>query len=142
MKKDISIHFTTKGQTLSELDEKLQNFISANVENLPFDFSEPTSPRSILHHCFLREEDLKYLGFTPPILEVINDTHDFLGSISDDIVRWKGTSNMEVVWDRRYMLENIAKLKGYSIFLGEVKEGVEDELKIAQELGIDIILIP
>jgi hypothetical protein len=59
MKKDISIHFTIKGQTVSEINEKLDKYIRDNKETLPFDFSEPTTPRTILHHCFLPEKIVK-----------------------------------------------------------------------------------
>ena len=49
---------------------------------------------------------------------------------------------MGLVWDRQYMLENIKKLNGVSIFIGNIIEGVEEEYNIANELGIDIIVIP
>jgi hypothetical protein len=39
------------------------------------------------------------------------------------------------------MLENLAKLNGLAVFIGEIKEGVLEELELAKELGLDILLI-
>lgn len=136
MKKDVSIHFTIKGQTVAELDKKIQDFIDANRDNLPFDFSESTEPRSILHHCFLPESTVKEKGFSNEVYEVI------LHSLCEIKICWFGTSQLGMEWDRRLMLENLKKLGGVAVFVGDIKEGVKDEYDIAKELGIDIIEIP
>jgi hypothetical protein len=135
MKTDISIHFTIKGQTVSEINEKFDKYIKENQETLPFDFSEPTTPRTILHHCFLPEKMVKEKGFSTEIYD------DILHSISEHKVCWYGTSDYGLVWDRRYMLENLSKLNGLAVFIGEIKEGVLEELELAKELGLDVLLI-
>ena len=135
VKTDISIHFTIKGQTIAEINEKLDKYITENQGTLPFDFSESTTPRSILHHCFLPEKLVIEKGFSTEIYD------DILHSISEHKVCWYGTSDYGLVWDRRYMLENLAKLNGLAVFIGEIKEGVQEELEIAKELGIDVLLI-
>lgn len=136
MKTDVSIHFTTKGQTVQEINTKFNEYIRSNQESLPFDFSEKTEPRSILHHCFLPEKIVKEKGFATDIYE------DILHPTSENKVCWFGTSDYGLEWDRRLMLENLAKLKGVSVFIGEIKEGVSEELKLAEELGIETLLIP
>ena len=136
MKTDVSIHFTTKGQTVEEINTKFNNYIENNQGNLPFDFSERTEPRSVLHHCFLPEKVVKEKGFDTAIYD------DILHPTSEHKVCWFGTSDYGLVWDRRLMLENLAKLKGVAVFIGEIKEGVADELKLVQELGIETLLIP
>lgn len=135
MKTDVSIHFTTKGQTVEEINKKFNDYIDNNQETLPFDFSERTEPRSILHHCFLPEKLIIEKGFDTAIYD------DILHPISENKVCWFGTSDYGLEWDRLLMLENLAKLKGIAVFIGEIKEGVADELKIVQKLGIEYLLI-
>ncbi len=135
MKTDVSIHFSIKEQTIEELNNKFDNYIKKNQDNLPFDFSEQTSPRSVLHHCFLPEKIVEQKGFSTQIYD------DILHPTSENKVCWFGTSDYGLEWDRRLMLENIAKLNGISIFIGEIKEGVKEEYDLAIELGIECILI-
>lgn len=136
MKTDVSIHFTTKGQTVQEINKKFNDYINNNQKTLPFDFSERTEPRSILHHCFLPEKVVKEKGFSTEIYDEI------LHPTSEQKVCWFGTSDYGLVWDRRLMLENLAKLKGVAVFIGEIKEGVKEEYELCQELNIDCVLIP
>lgn len=136
MKTDVSIHFTIKGQTVSEINQKFNDYIDKTADKLPFDFSEPSSPRSVLHHCFLPEKVVKEKGFSTDVYD------DILHPTSEHKVCWFGVSDYGLPWDRRLMLENIKKLNGLSIFIGEIKEGVKDEYDLAQELGIDCLLIP
>lgn len=136
MKTDVSIHFTTKGQTVEEINTKLNDYIFKNNETMPFDFSEPSEPRSVLHHCFLPEKVVKEKGFSTEIYD------DVLHPTSEQKVCWFGTSDYGLVWDRRLMLENLKKLNGVAIFIGEIKEGVREEYDLALELGVDILLIP
>jgi len=136
MKTDVSLHFTIKGQTVQEIDQKLEKYFQENKENLIFDFSEPSTPRSVLHHCFLPEQMVKDKGFSTEVYDEI------LHTMSEHKVCWFGSSDYGLEWDRRLMLENIAKLGGVSVFVGEIKEGVKDEYDLAQELGVECILIP
>jgi hypothetical protein len=39
------------------------------------------------------------------------------------------------------MLENLKKLNGVALFIGEIKEGVEEEHNLALQLGVECILI-
>lgn len=136
MKTDVSLHFTIKGQTVQQINEKIDAYFKANGENTPFDFSEPTEPRSILHHCFLPEKMVKEKGFSTEVYDEV------LHSMSEHKVCWFGASDYGLEWDRRLMLENIAKLGGVSVFVGEIKEGVKEEYDLAQQLGVECILIP
>ena len=140
MKKyDLSIHFTLKGQTVEQVDEKFSKWLDSDNYQGQFDFSEndEEEPRNVLHHCFLPKEKVfaRKIG---------TEVWDFLDTISEHIICWNGVWNDgdSIYWDRRLMLENLKKLDGVAIFLGEIKEGVEEEYKIAQELGIECILIP
>jgi hypothetical protein len=154
-KYDISIHFQTKTNSVSEIDKKLQKWIDSKNYNGIFDERELeyiegtvnmryTEPRTTLHHCFLREEDLKSLNLPEEKVKIIYETFDFLGSLCEDRVQWKGTSSFgdALCWDRRYMLENIKKCNGVSLFIGEIIDGVKEEYDTAVEIGVDIILIP
>lgn len=135
MKTDVSIHFTTKGQSVQELNKKFDEYITSNQNSLPFDFSESTNPRSVLHHCFLPEKVVKEKGFSNEIYE------DILHPTSEHKVCWYGTSDYGLVWDRRLMLENLKKLNGIAIFIGEIKDGVKDEYDLVLELEIEHLII-
>ena len=139
MKTDVSIHFTLKGQTTKELSDKLDKYCSGeNLKNPKFDFSERLNGagRNVLHHCFLPKLVLEKKGFSNEVYD------DILDPFSENKVCWYSTSDYGLVWDRRLMLENLKKLNGVAIFLGEIKEGVEEDFSIANELGIECIIIP
>lgn len=136
LKTDVSIHFTIKEQDVKELNKKFDDWIEQNKDNLLFDFSEKTTPRSVLHHCFLPEKDLEAKGLSTEVYD------DLLHLTTEYKVCWHGTSPYGLGWDRMFMLENIKKLNGLSIFIGEIKDGVLEEYEKAQELAIECILIP
>lgn len=137
MKTDVSIHFTIKNQSIESINDKLDNYFSrTKTEDFAFNFSEPTEPRSILHHCFLPEKKVIEKGLSTEIYDSI------LHSISEDKVCWFGTSDYGLEWDRRLMLENLKKINGIAVFVGEIIEGVKDEFDLANGLELDILLIP
>ena len=140
MKKyDLSIHFTLKSQTVEQVDEKFSKWLDSDNYQGQFDFSEndEEEPRNVLHHCFLPKEKViaRKIG---------TEVWDFLDTISEHIICWNGVWNDgdSLYWDRRLMLENIQKINGISIFIGDIIEGVKEEYDIAQELGIECIVIP
>ena len=140
MKKyDISIHFTLKSQTVEQVDEKFSKWLDSDNYQGQFDFSEndEEEPRNVLHHCFLPKEKViaRKIG---------TEVWDFLDTISEHIICWNGVWNDgdSLYWDRRLMLENIQKSNGISIFIGDIIDGVKEEYDIAQELGIECIVIP
>lgn len=133
---DVSIHFTVKGQTVSEINQKLDDWFNHIEGDLPFDFSETTEPVSALHHCFLPEKTVKEKGLSNEIYE------DILHPFSERKVCWFGVSDYGSAHDRLYMLQNLQKLNGIALFIGEIKEGVKEEYDLCIELGIQTILIP
>lgn len=139
MKKyDFSIHFTIKGQTCEEIEKKIRAWEQSENYDGQFDDDESDGEiRTVMHHCFLQERVIKEKGFSTEII-------DMLDMLCDDVICWNGVSGEELglVWDRTYMLENIKKLNGVSIFVGEIKEGVLEEFETAKRLGVECILIP
>ena len=140
MKKyDVSIHFTLKGQTVEQVDEKFSKWLDSDNYQGQFDFSEndEEEPRNVLHHCFLSKEKVI-------VRKIGTEVWDFLDTISEHIICWNGVWNDgdSLYWDRRLMLENIQKINGISIFIGDIIEDVKEEYDIAQELGIECIVIP
>ena len=141
MKKyDLSIHFTLKGQTIEQIDEKFSKWLESDNYQGQFDFSEndiDNEPRNILHHCFLPKEKViaRKIG---------TEVFDFLDTISEHIVCWHGVSGeqMGLTWDRIYMLQNLKKVNGIAIFIGEIEGGVAEEYAICQDQKIECILIP
>lgn len=140
MKKyDLSIHFTLKNQTISQIDEKFSNWLDSDKYHGQFDFSEndENEPRNVLHHCFLPKQKVI-------VRKIGTEVWDFLDTISEHVICWNGVWNDgdSLHWDRRLMLENILKVNGISIFIGDIIDCVKEEYDIAQELGIDCIIIP
>lgn len=143
---DISIHFQINNQSIEYIDGKLQKWLDSDSYKGQFDFSEKgeNGERNVLHHCFLKAEELPSLKLSKAREEEIEETFDFLEMFSDDIARWRGVSNFPTEclnWDRRLMLENIKKLNGISLFIGEISGGVKEEYDIAIDLGVSCILI-
>jgi len=139
MKKyDLSIHFSLKVITPEEVEQKIRDWENSPFYEGQFDDDETdTEIRTVLHHCFLPDRIIKEKNLSRDVL-------DMLDMLSDDNVCWYGVSgeNLGIVWDRVYMLENIKKVNGTSIFVGEIIDGVKDEYDIAIRLGIDCVLIP
>ena len=66
---------------------------------------------------------------------------DFLDTLSHDQVRWYGASqNLEEC--RFLMLQNLKRVNGVAIFVGEIKEGVKYEYELAKKMGVRIVEIP
>ena len=135
MKKDVSIHFTIKGQSVGEIAGKLENARKDGL--LPFEFSiEEQEVRTVLHHCFLPEKLVKERKFSTEIYDRV------LNPMTVHQVCWFDASHLGLLWSRKLMLENIKKTNGVAVFVGEIKEGVEEELRLAQNAGVEIIHIP
>jgi len=124
---DYTIHFTIKEQSLDVIKEKLNNFLKENKDNLVFD------ENTVLHHCFLPREVVKEKGFS-------TDLVDFLDTICPNQVRWFGVAPT-LEKSRLLMLNNLNGMDGSAIFVGEIKEGVKEELDLAMDCGVDIIQI-
>lgn len=127
--KDVSIHFSIKGQELSVIEQKFHDW-SKTTEIFNEDQVQLRT-----HCCQLPRQIVEHKGFDLGITE-------FMESLTDgNDVNWfySGTT-MDM--SRVNMLETIKRLGGKSIFIGDIKEGVEVEYKLAQAAGIECILIP
>lgn len=140
MKKyDVSIHFTLKNQTIEEVERKFDDWLKSDKYIGQFDFSEndiDNEPRNILHHCFLSKEKVI-------VRNIGMEVWDFLDAISEHIVCWSGVGgeHMGITWDRIYMLQNIKKVDGIAVFIGDIIDGVAEEYAICQDQKIDCIVI-
>lgn len=146
-KTNISVHFTTKGQTVEEIQEKLTNFFNSQAETTPQRFqvnlTHPmqkdeylTSERTVFHHCFLPLMEVKNRNFPTSIYDVV------LNHLRGMRLCWYGISDFGIHWDRKLMLENLYNVGGVALFVGEIKDGVKDEFEMVKRLGIDFIIIP
>lgn len=135
MKYDISIHLD---QTidLRVLMDKLDDWIFSNKGNLPFDFSEPTDPITVLHHYYDGEEIYDSGSSDKNIYDII------LNPLSEHIVCWKGASSYGLGRDKIYMCQNLKKVSGLAMFLGPKTKEMEEELEFLQEIKVDILEIP
>jgi len=136
MKKDISIHFTIKAQSLEVINQKLSDYFSQNQESLAFDFSEAyaNGDRCVLHHCFLPRRVVESNGFDSGLV----DSLDELGG--ENQVCWHYASD-DLGMSRVMMIENLYRLNGLAVFVGDIKEGVESEYHLALERGVETLHI-
>lgn len=132
MKKDFSIHFTIKGQELSEIEKAFDKYqTDTNCHFL--DLSEDKSIR--VHSCFLPRKTVEEKGFDTGVC-------DFLETLTDgNNINWFNADDT-LGMSRIHMLKTIERLGGICVFIGEIKEGVAEEFKLATEIGCQIITIP
>lgn len=133
-KYDASIHFTIKGQTMKEINKKIDNWLA--TQSL-IDFSEKAEgePSAVLHHCFLPREMVVARGFSTEVVDTLDEIS------GESQVRWFGASD-DLGMSRLLMLQNIKRLKGIAIFVGEVKEGVKEEYELSSQMEVECVLIP
>lgn len=122
---DISIHFTLKGQTIEEIQGKLNDWFANKKHN----------PHMVLHHCFLPREIVVEKGFDTSVV-------DFLDGLADNQVRWYNTSPKGLGVSRFLMLQNLLRCNGTAIFIGDIKEGVLEEFDHVETMQIKRVLIP
>ncbi len=134
-KYDASIHFTIKGQTMAEIDKKIDKWLEENKAIIDFSEREEGESAAILHHCFLPREAVIVKGFGT---EVVDSLDEISG---ENQIRWFGASD-DLGMSRLLMLKNLKRLNGIALFIGEVKEGVKDEYELAAQIGVECILIP
>jgi len=133
-KYDASIHFTIKGQTMEEIDKKIDIWLE-NQSLIDFSEKAEGEPSSVLHHCFLPRETVVAKGFGTEVVDVLDEIS------GENQIRWFGASDT-LGMSRLLMLQNIKRLNGIALFVGEVKEGVKEEYELATQIGVECILIP
>jgi len=125
MIKDFTLHFTVKGQNISDIERVFEN------ADLPF-HNDLTSIQ--LHHCFLTKEEVIQKGFSTSVV-------DMLERCSDNIICWNKSS--ETLFNARAnMITTVNRAHGTAIFIGDIIEGVLEEYNLAEQSGINIIKIP
>lgn len=135
MKKfDFTLHFTIKGQKVPDISSKLEDWLVENKEIIDLSERAEGDPNVVLHHCFLPEKIVIEKGFSTDVIDLLNE-------LAEDQVCWYGVDG-DLGMSRLLMLQNIKRLNGISIFVGEIKEGVKDEYDLAKEMGIECVLIP
>ena len=132
-KYDASIHFTIKGQSMADIDKKIDNWLE-NQSRIDFSESDETG-RSVLHHCFLPRETVVAKGFGTEVVDALDEIS------GENQIRWFGASET-LGMSRLLMLQNLKRLNGIALFVGEVKEGVKEEYELATQIGVECILIP
>jgi len=131
---DITIHFTIKGQQVSQISDALNAWLKENSKIVDFSERKEGEPTTVLHHCFLPEAIVKQKGFPMDVV-------DFLDGIATDQVHWYSTSD-DLAESRLRMLQNLKRLNGIALFVGEIKEGVADEFFMIEQMNIAYEKIP
>lgn len=120
---EVSIHFTTKTNSIVEIREKLFNDI--RYQNL--------KDSDNLNHCFLPREEVEKREFSL-------DCVDFLEEILDTTTIW--FTSLAFLQDRRAeMIDFIKKSNGVAIFVGDIIDGVRAEFDYAVKQGLTIWII-
>ena len=122
---NISIHFTIKDQPLSDIEEKFDSWLRDNIDDV--------DANVVINHCFLPREVVEEKGFPTDLL-------DFIESIGfkENTICWYNDALLNA---RRDMLQALKSIGGTALFIGDVKEGVQVELDLAKELGVNYICI-
>jgi len=135
MKKfDFSVHFTIKDQSLDDINKKLDDWLVNNKSIMDLSERDINEPRIVLHHCFLPREIVVEKGFDTKLI-------DSLDELSEDQVRWFNCGEGGLGMSRLLMLQNLKRLSGVALFIGELKEGVKEEYELAVQIGVECILI-
>lgn len=128
-KNDFSLHFTLKDQSFPAIRDEFYSW----AKDHDFLISQENDPRLVLHHCFLPRAIIQLKKFS-------EDVVDFLDGITEDVVCWYGAAE-NLQDSRTLMLQNLKRVNGIAIFVGEIKEGVKEEYDLAVNLGVDILHI-
>lgn len=146
---DACLCFTLKNNTIENIDkifDEWLNEVNTKEDFIDFgsDYDYSKEPITVLHHCFLPEYEAEQRGFG-------TDLYDFLGSVCEEMVCWHGVTavhnpmleqNYLPVLDRRAMFRNLKRVNGLAIFIGDIIGGVEEEYKMAKEIGVDMVHLP
>lgn len=136
-KYDFSLHFSTKLQSIEKIDKKFNDWMkSVDYKIIDCSEREEGELRTVLHHCFIPYE----IALISKKYDIIKETLDFLDTISEDQVRWF-LSDETLGMSRLLMLQNLKRLNGVAIFIGDIIDGVNEEYQLAKELNIEIINI-
>ena len=139
---DFSLHFQTKTQTPKEVFGQFDNWYAKEGKNLLGDKTEGDEFNSTLHHCFLSMEKFER-DVKPNVLrekvDIIQETLEYLESEGEQVNWSQVDPNLGMC--RLFMLKNIKKLNGISIFIGDIIDGVKEEYDLAVQIGIECILL-
>lgn len=127
---DVSIHFTLKGQSLDDVKTKLTEWFKSESGKKRVDLSDKDT---VLHHCFLSRKEVLELGFS-------TDVVDYLESLCGNMVNWKYVSD-SLHKSRELMLENLKRLDGLAIFVGDIVDGVFEEYDIVFSKGVNVMIL-
>ena len=126
---DFSLHFTLKEQEFQTLLNNFRKWCVENSNSIDIDQYD-----TVLHHCFMRKSDVIAKGWDTIVC-------DKLELICDQNICWNGTSQMTIKEDRVLMLQNLKRIGGLAIFVGDIKDGVKEEYDLVVEMGIPNISI-
>lgn len=126
---DFSIHFTLKEQSLDSIKEKLRKWYCENVGTIDLTSKDR---QTVMHHCFLPREIVIENAYSTSLV-------DMLDTITKTQVRWYNAGIEGLTESRWRMFENLKRVGGVAIFIGDIKEGVKEELEIANEKCIPVI---
>lgn len=137
--RSISFHFTLKDQTIEEVREAYNAFVTANPElslSLGGYSEEEVNQRldayHVAHHCFLPKallEKKKLPLDVPFFFESIEGTPSLC---------YYGTTGRGIEADREAMVRGIKLSNGACVFLGKIDGGVQKEIALAEKWGCEI----
>lgn len=121
---DFSLHFTIKGQSVEEIKQAFADFV----------VDQHFYPNvGIMHHCFLPRKIVTEKGFPTELV-------DFLDEVTPRNVCWN--DGITDIHDHRLsMIQHMTATNGLAIFIGEIKEGVAEELDLCHKWGLQTIKI-
>lgn len=130
----VSLHFTPKDQDVKKLVGEFETALKKYIYHLPKD------AKIELHHCFLPEEEVIENDFDNSIHEAFHDLYDHIEMEQNG---WNPglEKSGELDFYQEHMFDYIEQNDGISVFLGEIKGGVETELRMAIKRDIPVFMI-
>lgn len=136
---DWSVHFTPKGQSVPQILGTLNDWLnSPEAKELLGIGSECETDEDypvVLHHCFMRKSDVELRGFSTEICDGLQEVS------CGNQVCWNGVSEQNIETDRHLMLQNLQRVGGVAIFIGDIIDGVEEEYELCGKIGVSIVTL-
>lgn len=127
----VSVHFTIKDQSFESLRILLNKLVTTWEPTFVFTNNEIGT---VVVHCFLPKEVVKEKGYSMDLYDQLLDPF----FPKQQCIFREG----DIQRSRENLLSRVKEENGYAIFIGDVKEGVQEEWDLAKELGVKILHLP
>jgi hypothetical protein len=130
---NVSVHFTTKDQTVDEIKKAWNRFEGSKdyPEAMQVSFHN-TQEGSVVHHCFLPIDELIKRNIPTDAVEFVE-----MEFAENSKCWWEEDRPVEAC--RKEMIDFVAREKGLCFFIGNIRaSGVKQEWDYANSIGVKV----